>query len=102
MGACDRAEAWPAPTGSGKCTIAANAMSDPVVSCTLTVSPALGQTVPARFLRCVLESRAMVSVTTADGDFPVVDGRVVAPDTAGLGIEPPMDVLGAPVATYES
>jgi L-alanine-DL-glutamate epimerase-like enolase superfamily enzyme len=60
----------------------------------------LGQTVPARFLRCVLESRDMVSVTTADGDFPVTDGRVVAPNAPGLGMEPRMDVLGAPVATY--
>jgi L-alanine-DL-glutamate epimerase-like enolase superfamily enzyme len=60
----------------------------------------LGQTVPARFLRCVLESRDMVSVATADGDFPVVDGRVVAPDAPGLGITPRLDVLGAPVATY--
>jgi L-alanine-DL-glutamate epimerase-like enolase superfamily enzyme len=60
----------------------------------------LGQTVPARFLRCVLESRDMVSVTTADGDFPVVDGRVVAPDAPGLGIEPRMAVLGSPVAAY--
>ena len=60
----------------------------------------LGQTVPARFLRCVLESRDMVSVTTADGDFPVIDGRVVAPDAPGLGIEPRLDVLGAPVASW--
>ena len=43
----------------------------------------LGQTVPARLLRCVLESRDIVSVTTADGDYPVVDGRVVAPDAPG-------------------
>ena len=60
----------------------------------------LGQTVPERFLRCVLESRDMVSVTTADGDFPVVEGRVVAPDVPGLGVEPRLDVLGPPVATY--
>ena len=60
----------------------------------------LGQTVPARFLRCVLESRDMVAVTTADGDYPLVDGRVVAPDAPGLGIEPRLDVLGSPVATY--
>jgi cis-L-3-hydroxyproline dehydratase len=60
----------------------------------------LGQTVPERLLRCVLESCDMVSVTTADGDFPVVDGRVVAPDAPGLGVEPRPDVLGAPVATY--
>jgi cis-L-3-hydroxyproline dehydratase len=60
----------------------------------------MGQTVPDRLLRCVLESRDMVSVSTADGDFPVHDGRVGAPDAPGLGIEPRVDVLGAPVATY--
>ena len=62
----------------------------------------MAQTVPRRLLRCVLESRDMVSVTTAHGDFPVVDGRVVAPDSPGLGIEACMDVLGAPVATYRA
>mgnify|MGYP002621020717 FL=1 len=60
----------------------------------------LGQTVPARNLRCVLESRDMVSLKTADGDFDVIDGRVVAPDSPGLGITPRLDVLGEPVATY--
>jgi glycine betaine/proline transport system substrate-binding protein len=62
----------------------------------------MAQTVPARFLRGVLESRDMVCVTTADGHFPVIDGQVVAPEAAGLGIEPRIDVLGAPVATYGS
>lgn len=60
----------------------------------------LGQTVPKRHLRCVLESRDMVSKKTADGDFPVVKGLVVAPQAPGLGITPRMDVLGKPVATY--
>lgn len=60
----------------------------------------LGQTVPERYLRCVLESRDIVAVKTADGDFDVVDGRVQAPTTPGLGITPRLDVLGAPVATY--
>ena len=60
----------------------------------------MGQTVPERLLRCVLESRDMVEVQTADGNFPVVDGRVVAPTEPGLGITPRMDVLGGPVATY--
>ena len=60
----------------------------------------MAQTVPRRLLRCVLESRDMVSVTTAHGDYPVVDGRVVAPESPGLGLQPCMDVLGAPVATY--
>jgi L-alanine-DL-glutamate epimerase-like enolase superfamily enzyme len=60
----------------------------------------MAQTVPARLLRCVLESRDMVSLKTADGDFPVVEGRVVAPATPGLGITPRLDVLGEPVASY--
>jgi cis-L-3-hydroxyproline dehydratase len=60
----------------------------------------MGQTIPRKLLRCVLESRDMVSVTTADGDFPVVEGRVSAPAVPGLGITPRLDVLGAPVATY--
>lgn len=60
----------------------------------------LGQTVPERYLRCVLECRDMVTVKTADGDFKVVDGRVTAPKTPGLGVKPRMDVLGEPVATY--
>ena len=60
----------------------------------------MAQTVPRSLLRCVLESRDMVSVITAHGEFPVVDGRVVAPESPGLSIEACMDVLGAPVATY--
>lgn len=60
----------------------------------------LGQTVPARNLRSVLECREMVNVRTADGAFEVVDGCVTAPETPGLGITPRMDVLGDPIATY--
>lgn len=60
----------------------------------------MAQTVPERYLRCVLESRDMVSCKTADGDFPVVDGYVTAPDAPGLGITPRLDVLGDPVASY--
>ncbi|MBP1884526.1 mandelate racemase/muconate lactonizing enzyme family protein [Sinorhizobium mexicanum] len=60
----------------------------------------LGQTVPERNLRCVLESRDMVSVKTADGSYDVVEGRVVAPALPGLGITPRLDVLGQPVARY--
>ncbi|KAE8154874.1 enolase C-terminal domain-like protein [Aspergillus avenaceus] len=60
----------------------------------------LGQTIPERFLRCVLETRDMVTVTTADGDFGVVDGFVTAPRTPGLGVVPRMEVLGEPVASY--
>ncbi|MEM7533500.1 MAG: mandelate racemase/muconate lactonizing enzyme family protein, partial [Chloroflexota bacterium] len=48
----------------------------------------LGQTVPQKLLRCILECRGMVSLQTADGDFPLVDGCVTAPTTPGLGITP--------------
>ncbi|MEY9325620.1 mandelate racemase/muconate lactonizing enzyme family protein [Sinorhizobium fredii] len=61
----------------------------------------LGQTVPERYLRCVLESRDIVSLKTADGPFDVIEGRVVAPDTPGLGVVPRLEVLGEPVASYD-
>lgn len=60
----------------------------------------MGQTVPEKFLRSVLECRDMVTLKTADGDFDVVEGRVVAPSAPGLGIRPRIDVLGDPVAIY--
>lgn len=60
----------------------------------------LGQTVPERNLRCILESRDIVSIKTADGPFAVENGRITAPAVPGLGITPRMDVLGEPVATY--
>jgi cis-L-3-hydroxyproline dehydratase len=60
----------------------------------------LGQTVPQQWLRCVLECRDMVTVKTGDGDFEVRDGHISAPSTPGLGIEPRLDVLGQPVASY--
>lgn len=60
----------------------------------------LGQTVPARNLRCVLECRAMCKGKTADGAFDVHDGLLTAPTAPGLGVTPRLDMLGKPVATY--
>lgn len=60
----------------------------------------LGQTVPERNLRSVLECRDIVSLKTSDGPFEVVNGLVKAPTLPGLGITPRLDVLGEPVATY--
>lgn len=60
----------------------------------------LGQTVPARNLRSVLECRDMVTVKTADGEFGIVDGCVTAPEGPGLGVTPRLDVLGDVVASY--
>ncbi|KAF5976993.1 putative L-alanine-DL-glutamate epimerase [Fusarium bulbicola] len=60
----------------------------------------LGQTIPERNLRCILECRDMVTAKTADGNFEVRNGRVHAPKEPGLGVTPRMDVLGDPVASY--
>ncbi|AVA24659.1 mandelate racemase/muconate lactonizing enzyme family protein [Rhizobium sp. NXC24] len=60
----------------------------------------MGQTVPEKNLRCVLECRDIVSIKTADGPFEVVDGRVRAPSLPGLGITPRLEVLGEPIASY--
>jgi L-alanine-DL-glutamate epimerase-like enolase superfamily enzyme len=60
----------------------------------------LGQTFPERHLRGVWDIREMTPVRTAHGMFDVIEGRVIAPDTPGLGITPRLDVLGQPVASY--
>ena len=60
----------------------------------------LAQTVPARYLRCMLDVRGMVTLKTADIDAPVVDGGFTAPQLPGLGIEPKLEVLGDPVLQY--
>ena len=65
----------------------------------------MGQTVPPHLLRCILDTRDMVTVTTATatpgyGDFERHQGWVTAPASPGLGIEPCMQVLGEPVKTY--
>ncbi|MEM7116038.1 MAG: mandelate racemase/muconate lactonizing enzyme family protein [Chloroflexota bacterium] len=60
----------------------------------------MGQTVPHKLLRCVLECRDMTTLKTAVGNFSIIDGYVVAPTEPGLGITPRLDVLGEPVASY--
>ncbi|MEI9415686.1 mandelate racemase/muconate lactonizing enzyme family protein [Mesorhizobium sp. Cs1321R2N1] len=60
----------------------------------------MGQTIPEKYLRCVVDLRAMVALTTADGNFDIIEGRVTAPDTPGLGITPRLEALGEPVASY--
>ena len=67
---------------------------------TLTAILPLGQTVLAPLLRCVLDTRDMVGVTTADLDTPIVDGGVRAPDAPGLGISPLTSLPGEPVAVW--
>lgn len=60
----------------------------------------LGQAVPRRNLRCILECRSMVTPVTVRQPIPIRNGLVTAPDAAGLGIDPDPDMLGTPVATY--
>ncbi len=61
----------------------------------------MGQTVPPRWLRSILDCRDMVSVTTARFEPPALDGGLLAPDLPGLGVEPDLTVLGDPVASYD-
>ena len=60
----------------------------------------LAQTVPRHLLRCVLDVRDMVSITTGALDAPVANGGVAAPDSPGLGVTPDLAVLGDPVVTF--
>ena len=48
----------------------------------------LVQTVPEKYLRCILEVRDLVTVKAADSELRVVNGRVTASDSPGLGITP--------------
>jgi len=61
----------------------------------------LAQTVPDRNLRCILDCRDMVTIETAQFDAPVINGGVIAPDSAGLGITVDRNLLGDPVAVYD-
>ena len=60
----------------------------------------LAQTVPERYLRCLLDVRGMVTLKTAKIDTPILEGGISAPQQAGLGVEPILDVLGEPVSRY--
>jgi len=60
----------------------------------------MAQTMPRRLMRAALDTRAMVSLSTATLDAPVKDGGVEAPSAPGLGVTPDLDVLGPPVASY--
>ena len=60
----------------------------------------LAQTLPKKYLRCVLDCRDMVTPKTADGEFDIKNGYVVAPKKPGLGIMPRLDILGEPVISY--
>ncbi len=60
----------------------------------------LSQTVPERNLRCVLDTRAMVKLATAEFDVAIIDGGVKVPKLPGLGIKPKLDILGKPIMQW--
>ena len=60
----------------------------------------IAQSTPRHLLRCALDTRAMIDITVAQLDAPVVNGGVEAPTLPGLGITPDLSVLGEPVARY--
>ena len=62
----------------------------------------LGATVAEQNLRCILDCRDMVTLETASFDAPVLDGGVLVPQAPGLGITVNRDVLGTPVAIWET
>lgn len=57
-------------------------------------------TVPSKFLRCVLDTREMVSLSTGKFESKFEDGFISAVDAPGLGVRPDLAVLGDPIATY--
>ena len=61
----------------------------------------LAQTIPEKYLRCVLDVRDMVSIKTAEFNVSIMDGGVMAPRDPGLGVKPDLQMLGEPVAHYE-
>jgi L-alanine-DL-glutamate epimerase-like enolase superfamily enzyme len=68
---------------------------------TYIAAHALGEAVPEPLLRCVLDCRDMVTLTTADFDAPVVDGGILPPDAPGLGLDVDRGVLGNPAQVWQ-
>lgn len=57
----------------------------------------LAHSTPPRFLFTTTDFNSYVTVSTAEGAPQRKDGRMAAPDRAGLGVEPRMEVLGEPL-----
>lgn len=58
------------------------------------------QSTPRNMLRCALDTRSMVTLTTAQFNAPIKDGGAIVPPESGLGVTPDLDVLGAPISSY--
>lgn len=62
----------------------------------------LAHSTPERYRFSVTSSYLKVSTTIADGGPSVVAGRTSANHAPGLGVEPRLDILGAPVLDFRS
>ncbi len=60
----------------------------------------IAQSTPRHLLRCALDTRAMISLSLATFDAPVINGGVEAPAHPGLGIQPDRHTLGAPLIIF--
>ena len=61
----------------------------------------IAQSTPRPLLRCALDPRAMIDISVAAFDAPVIHGGAEAPAVPGLGVTPDPDALGTPVAIHE-
>ncbi len=62
----------------------------------------IAQSTPRAMLRCALDTRAMVTCSTANFEAPVQNGGAEAPYLPGLGVTPDLASLGPPVAVFET
>ncbi len=62
----------------------------------------IAQSTHRNLLRCALDPRAMVTLSTASLDAPIINGGAAAPTQPGLGIQPDRSLLRDPVATYRN
>ena len=60
----------------------------------------LGQTIPKHLLRCVLDTRDMVSLSISPLDAPIKKGGILAPQSPGLGVSPSLEILGEPIQSF--
>lgn len=58
------------------------------------------QTIPEKYFRCMLNTQDMVTLKTADLDYTIENGLVMASQAPGLGVKPRLDVLGQPIASF--
>ena len=61
----------------------------------------MGHSTPKRCIRSVIYPKGLKKATVIGGPT-VMGGRITAPDGPGIGAVPMLDVIGGPIAIYES